>query len=298
MPNANNLTNASYVLITPAHNEESYIEKTIQSVISQTILPKKWVVVSDGSTDGTDDIIRKYAELYSFIEFTRTTDHNESGFGSKALAIDLGYQKLEGMEYEFVGNLDADITFDPDYYERILMKFSENDYASLGIAGGMIAELQDGKFTILTYNTNSVAGAVQLFRRQCFEGIGGYRPLKLGGIDALAEVMSRMRGWEVKSFKNIIAYHHRRIGTTRETLVRSKIRYGLKEYSTGTHPIFMFLKCVHRFKEKPYIIGGVLMLSGYFWSWIRREPKAISDEIVRFVRHEQVRRITSKILCL
>jgi len=289
------LKKISYVLITPAHNEESYIEKTIQSVISQTILPTKWVVVSDGSTDGTDDIIRKYTKQNSWIELIRTKDHNECSFGSKALAINSGYQQLKHLEYEFIGILDADITIAADYYQRILLKFEENAHARLGVAGGMIAELRKGKFTILDYNVNSVAGAVQLFRRRCFEEIGGYRPLKLGGIDALAEIMLRMRGWQVKSFKDIIAYHHRRIGTTRGSLVRSRFRYGLKDYSIGTHPLFMFLKCIHRFQEKPYIFGGILMLSGYFWAWIRREPKAVSEEIVRFVRYEQINRMKSKI---
>ncbi len=292
----NDFRKISYVLITPAYNEEAYIEKTIQSVISQTILPKKWVVVSDGSIDRTDDIVKKYAKQYSLIEFIRITDHGECSFGSKVLAINYGYQKLKGVEYDFIGILDADITFSPDYYQRVLMKFEENAFAHLGIAGGMIAELWKGRFTILDYNINSVAGAVQLFRRQCFEEIGGYRPLKLGGIDALAEIMSRMKGWDVKSFKDIIAYHHRRIGTTRGSLARSRFRYGLKDYSIGTHPLFMFLKCVHRFKEKPYIFGGILMLCGFFWSWLRREPKAVSEEIVQFIRYEQLSRIKSKIL--
>ncbi len=291
----NDFNKISYVLITPAYNEESYIEKTIQSVISQTILPTKWVVVSDGSTDSTDDIISIYAKQHSFIQFIRTTDHDEYSFGSKALAINMGYQKLKGVGYDFIGMLDADITIPPDYYQRVLMKFEENAYADLGIAGGMIAELWNGTFTILDYNVNSVSGSVQLFRRRCFEEIGGYRPLKLGGIDAVAEVMSRMRGWEVKSFTDIIAYHHRRIGTTRESLARSRFRYGLKDYSIGAHPLFMFLKCIHRFQEKPYIFGGILMLCGYFWAWVRREPKAVSEEIVRFVRHEQINRIRSKI---
>jgi poly-beta-1,6-N-acetyl-D-glucosamine synthase len=291
----NDLTKRSYALITPANNEEYNIEKTIQAVISQTVLPRKWVIVSDGSTDGTDNIVKKYAKQYTLIEFIRISDHDETSFGSKARAINIGYQRLEGVEYDFIGNLDADITFAPDYYQRVLMKFEENVYDRLGIAGGMIAELWNGRFTVLDYNVNSVAGAIQMFRKRCYEEIGGYRPLKLGGIDALAEILSRMRGWEVKSFKDIIAYHHRRIGTTRGSLTRSRFRYGLKDYSIGTHPMFMFLKCVHRFKEKPFIAGGILMLCGYFMAWIRRDPKAVSEEIAQFVRREQIDRMKAKI---
>ncbi len=289
MKNAGNIQ--SYVLITPAYNEESYIEKTIQSVVSQTILPKKWIIVSDGSTDNTDDIINKYAKQYFFIEFIRITRHGEYSFGSKARAINTGYQKLQDVDCDFIGILDADITFAPDYYKRIMMKLNDHIYTNLGIAGGMIAELQNQKFTILKYNTNSVAGAVQMFRKQCFEEIGGYRPLKFGGIDALAEVMSRMQGWEVKSFSDIIAYHHRRIGATKGSLAKSKFRYGLKDYSLGYDPLFMFLKCIHRFKEKPYFLAGMLMLCGYCWAWIRREPKGVSSKIEKFVRKEQISRM-------
>ncbi len=285
----------SYVLITPAYNEESYIGKTICSVITQTILPKKWIIVSDGSTDDTDSIIKKYAEKNLFIEFIRTTDHSEYSFDSKAHAIIAGYQKLRDVQYDFIGILDADITFPPDYYQRVILKFNESTHTRLGIAGGMIAELQNNRFKVLSYNTNSVAGAVQLFRRRCYEEIGGYKPLKFGGIDALAEVMSRMQGWGVKSFNDIIAYHHRRIGATRGSLIRSKFIYGLKDYSLGNHPLFTVLKCIHRFQEKPYFLGGFLMLCGYSWAWIRRAPKAVSEEIEQFVRKEQMKRIKNQI---
>jgi len=282
----------NYVLITPARNEETNIEKTIQSVVSQTILPKKWVIVSDGSTDSTDDIVRRYAARYLFIELIRAADSGKYNFGSKVYAFNAGYARINDVDYDYIGNLDADITFQQDYCERILTKLEDND--KLGIAGGMVSELFKGKFVTLDYNVNSVAGAVQMFKRRCFEEIGGYLPLKYGGIDAVAEIMSRMHGWEVRSFKDIVVYHNRRIGTTQETIARSRFRYGVRDYSFGTHPLFMLLKSLHRIIEKPYILGAILTFSGYAWSWLRREPKAVSEEVVRYLRKEQIARMSSK----
>ena len=150
----------SYVLITPARNEEENIEKTIQSVVSQTILPKKWVIVSDGSTDRTDEIVRRYAARYLFIQLIRTAGSGKYNFSSKVHAFNAGYARINDVDYDYIGNLDADITFQHEYCERVLAKLADND--KLGMAGGMVSEWFKGKFVTLDYNVNSVAGAVQM----------------------------------------------------------------------------------------------------------------------------------------
>ena len=281
----------SYVLITPARNEEAFIEKTIQSVISQTVLPKKWVIVSDGSTDRTDEIVKKYLPDHPWIELIRMPEHRDRSFAAKATCFNAGYQTVKNFKYDIIGNLDADITFEHNYYENILTEYCEN--AKLGIAGGMVLELRGEKFRTLNYNLNSVAGAIQLFTKKCFEEIGGYIPLKMGGIDAVAEIMARMHSWEVRSFKDITVYHHRCIGTTNENIFYSRFRYGIRDYSFGTHPLFMFLKYLDRLRNKPYIIGSLLMLSGYLWAWTRREKRPVSDAVVKYVQREQMDRIIS-----
>ena len=130
--------NNSYVLITPAHNEEDFIEKTILSVISQTVLPKKWAIVSDGSTDGTDDIIKRYAKQHDWIEFVRLPQHTDRQFAAKVHAFNAGYEKIKHSEYAIIGNLDADISFEKDYIEFLLSKFDEN--GKLGVAGTPFVE--------------------------------------------------------------------------------------------------------------------------------------------------------------
>jgi len=180
----------SYVLITPAKNEEQFIEKTIQSVVKQTILPKKWIIVSDGSTDKTDSIIEKYTSLYPFIELLRKSNSGTRNFGAKAKAILFAYEKLQGLKFDLIGNLDADVSFDPDYYEYIIREFVLNP--KLGIAGGLRYDLIKDKFYPLECAPDSVGGPFQLFRRSCYEEIGGYKPLLFGGIDAVAETSARM----------------------------------------------------------------------------------------------------------
>lgn len=158
--------NNSYILITPARNEAAYIEETIKSVIAQTVLPQKWVIVSDGSTDGTDEIVKDYEASHDFIQLLHRKADRSRNFASKVYAIRAGIRQLEDIEYNFIGNLDADMSFEPNYYERIFVEFQSN--SKLGIAGGMLFEPYDGKWIQQRTSTSwSVSGPIQMFRRQC-----------------------------------------------------------------------------------------------------------------------------------
>lgn len=279
-----------YILITPARNEEGYVEETIQSVISQTILPKRWIIVSDGSTDRTDEIVSKYAEKYEFIQLMRANTHSERNFGSKVDAFNFGYQRLKNIKYDYIGNLDADITFESDYFERIIGKFNSN--SKLGVAGGWIHELHNGKYRERWGNRiKNVPGAIQLFRRKCFEEIGGYIPFEKGGIDTIAEAKVRMHGWEVKSFPSIYVFHHRCTGFNNSNMFSNGFRGGIKHYTLGYHPIYEVAYCVRRLGYKPYIIGSFLNFAGYFWSFFLKENRPLPLEFVKFLREEQLERL-------
>jgi len=170
--------NLSYVLITPARNEEADIGRTIESVISQTVLPKKWVIVSDGSTDRTDEIVKRNLTGYPWIEFIRMPEHRDRQFAAKVQCFNAGYEKLKNIEFQIVANLDADISFDSDYFAFLLDKFAIEP--ALGVAGTPFVENgkhYDYKFT----NIEHVSGACQMFRKECFEEIGGVRPDKRWG---------------------------------------------------------------------------------------------------------------------
>ena len=283
-----------YVLITAARNEEAYIAGTIESVITQTILPKKWVVVSDGSTDGTDKIVNDYSIICDFIQLIRVDGNNrKANFASKVNAINVGYQQVRNLTYDFIGNLDADVTFESDYYESILRKFQQSP--RLGIAGGFIHERSGEHFKSRQFNyAGSVAGAIQLFQRECYEAIGGHLPIKTGGEDWATEVMARMKGWEVEAFPEIIVYHHKQSKVARGTL-RESIRQGLMDYSLGSHPFFEIMKCLRRAKEKPYLLVSSLRLCSFILSYCRRQKREVSDEFIRYLRKEQLERLRSQI---
>jgi glycosyltransferase involved in cell wall biosynthesis len=281
--------NLEYVLITPARNEEAYIEKTIKSVISQTILPKKWVIVSDGSTDRTDEIIANYLSDYGFIQLLRREGDNQRNFGSQVRAINAGYEKMQGIDYVFIGNLDADVSFQPDYFEIILKRFEKRP--SLGLAGGSIYEERDGKFIARQLNrTSSVAHAIQLFRRSCYEDIGGYLTLKYGGPDWHAEVTARMKNWEVQSFTDLSVYHHKPT-LTAEGKLKGGFRQGRMDYSLGSNPLFEIFKCIIRIR-KPYgFLYSSHRLAGFILGYLICEKRPVSKEFIKQLRKEQKEKI-------
>ena len=176
----------TYVLMTAARNEEEFIEKTLQSVVEQTVLPRKWVIVSDGSTDRTDEIVREYAEKYPWIALVRREPDKQRNFGSKALALREAMPLIETVGYDFIGNLDADVSFEETYFENLFAFFEAEP--ELGLGGGKIYNKHKDGFKKEMSTDSAVAGAVQMFRRQCFEDVGGYLPISTGGIDTVAEV--------------------------------------------------------------------------------------------------------------
>ncbi len=224
-----------YVLITPARNESMFIEETIKSVIRQRVLPVKWVIVSDGSTDGTDDIVKEYAKEYNWIEFVRISERTERHFAGKVHAFEAGYTRAKELNYDIIGSLDGDISFEEDYMSFLLSKFATNP--KLGIAGTPFREggaSYDFRFSA----TEHVSGACQLFRRECYEGIGGYTPVKGGGIDVIAVLTARMQGWETRTFTEKHSLHHRQEGTATGSVLKARFKDGQKDYTLGAHPIW------------------------------------------------------------
>ncbi|MDA8089843.1 MAG: glycosyltransferase family A protein [Actinomycetota bacterium] len=279
-----------YVLITAARNEAAYIARTIESVCMQTIRPSKWVIVSDGSTDETDEIIKKYAVKHNFIFFQRREcGCNRPDFASKAFALEDGYRWLQGLEYHYIGILDADITFEATYYEEVLKRFYTN--TRLGICGGFVYEKINGLFKSRpTNSTRSVAGGIQFFQRECYEKIGGIMPSKSGGEDWMAEISARMAGWEVAAFPELAVHHHKPGSSVRGT-ARECIRQGKMDYAIGSHPLFEIFKCVRRVKVKPFFIGSILRIFGYAHAWASGEKRVMLPEAMAFLRAEQLNRI-------
>jgi len=282
--------NCTYVLITPARNEAKFIELTIQSVLAQTIRPVKWVIVSDGSTDGTDNIVRDYAAQHNWIELVRRPEHKERTFSAKADAFNVGYHRLDNLDYEVIGNLDADISFDDkEYFEFLISRFAENP--RLGIAG---TSFREGNITYPSrlHSIDDVLGACQMFRRECFGAIGGYQPISGGGIDMVAVLAAQAAGWQTRTFAEKLCIHHRAVGSAHCTnLLERWLHTGRKDYLLGSHPAFEVFRCTYQMARRPYVIGGVLMLLGYFWAMLCGVQRPIPQQLVNLRRNGQMKRL-------
>jgi biofilm PGA synthesis N-glycosyltransferase PgaC len=278
-----------YVLITSAHNEAELIANTIKSVLNQQIKPAEWIIIDDGSSDNTSEIVKKFSASNPFIKIFYKSADPKRDFSSKVNAIHLAVSKITSSDYDYLGILDADITFDSSYYASVISKFENRE--KLGIAGGMIYDIVNGKTIPLYLHPNITRGAVQFFKRECFEEIGGLLPLKYGGEDSAACFSARLKGWEVENFEDLIGFHHRLAGTADRSIFKARFREGFVEYHLGYHPVFEFVKGISRFKEQPVIIGSIVRLFGFCWANLRREKRLISNDLKNYIRQEQLSRI-------
>lgn len=280
-----------YVLITPARNEETFIGQTIRSVISQAVRPQKWVIVSDGSTDRTEEIAERYAAEHSWIELVRMPEHRDRNFGAKVQCFNAGLERLRDIDYDVIGNLDADITFEPDYIEFVLGKLAAD--SDLGVVGTPFVEgtsSYDFRFTAVEH----VSGACQIFRRECFEEIGGYPEVKGGGIDWIAVTTARMKGWKTRAFVERVCYHHRPMGTASAGRLQSQFRLGRQDYYLGGHPLWAVFRACYQMARKPYVVGGMWLFAGYCWAWMTRVRRPVSSDLIRFHQREQMTRLSQQ----
>jgi GT2 family glycosyltransferase len=284
-----------YLLITPAKNEELHIEKTIKSVVSQTNLPLEWIIVSDGSTDRTDAIVREYAQQYSWMRLLRMPEHEDRHFAAKAKCFNAGYAATSGMNYEIIGNLDADLSFEPEYFAYLLDKFRQDP--RLGAAGTPFVEGSSVAYDYSYTNIEHVSGACQLFRRECFEQIGGYPEIRGGGIDWVAVTKARMLGWTTRTFTEMSSVHHRPIGRGTSGRYKGLLMQGKKDYLFGNHPLWETLRVVYQMKRAtPTILAGGLIAAGYLLAAFQQVDRPIPRELIKFARDEQLGRLRRRLL--
>ena len=280
-----------YVLITPARNEAGFIEKTLNSVIAQTRLPESWVIVDDGSTDATARIVETYLNDHPWIELIRRPQRPDRSFAGKVHAFNAGWERVRCLEFDVIGNLDADVSFDPDYFEFLLGKFADN--SRLGVTGTPMREANHDALKDSFYHFKDVFGACQLFRRECFAEVGGYTPIKWGGIDWIAVRTARLRGWETRSFPDKTFFHHRPMGETEGNVWKARFDYGRKDYFLGNHPLWQVFRVGYQMLKWPYVIGGLTLAAGYIYSCLARIERPVTPELLRLHRFEQLERLKS-----
>jgi glycosyltransferase involved in cell wall biosynthesis len=279
----------SYVLITPARNEATFIRLTLDSMVSQTVRPLKWVIVDDGSTDQTAEIVESYAKQNAWIELVRRSQRQDRNFAGKVYAFNDGLKRIQSLEVELIGNLDADISFGPDHFEFLLGKFVEDP--ELGVAGTVYTQEGWDSTQDSFEGEASVHGACQLFRYRCYQDIGGYQPNPAGGIDWIAVSTARMKGWRTRSYPGRCYHHPRTMGTAERSKVGAMFDYGMKDYFLGGSPLWELFRVAFRMTKTPILFGGIALLCGYCWAAVRRVPRAVSPELMRFHRREQMAKL-------
>lgn len=289
------LTLPTYVIVTPARNEAQFIELTIKSMLAQTVRPLKWVIVSDGSTDGTDELVRQYAADHSWIELVRMPERRERHFAGKVHAFNAGYARMAGLPFDVIVSLDADISFEEDLFSFLLQQLVED--SELGLIGGRLVDALSGRdyYDYQSMGSEHVSGACQIFRRSCFEAIGGYRPMKAGGIDLVALLSARAKGWRTRTFAERACRHHRAMNAAQMNKFRERLHRGHLDYLLGNHPAWEIFRSLYQMKNRPYVIGGIIIFLGYLWNFSRRVERTIPEELMSFRRKDQMQRLRNTV---
>jgi glycosyltransferase involved in cell wall biosynthesis len=276
-----------YVVISPVRDEEAYLRFTIESMLAQTIRPVEWIIVNDGSTDGTAAIIDEYASQHSWI---RPVHRGNRGFrkagGGVVEAFNEGYRDLKTDDWQFIVKMDGDLTFEPDYFEKCFDNFQRD--SRLGIGGGVICYIENGAKRFEFCPEFHVRGATKIYSRDCWEAIGGFWPAP--GWDTMDEVKANMLGWGTRSFPDLHLLHHRYTGTA-DGIWAGMVKNGRANYVCGYHPLFMLAKCCLRLPKRPYVIGSVALLYGFLSGYLKQIPQVDDLKTIGFLRRQQLGRL-------
>jgi poly-beta-1,6-N-acetyl-D-glucosamine synthase len=279
-----------YVIISPVRDEEAHLEETIRSVISQTVRPAEWVIVDDGSKDRTGEIIDEYAGRYKWLRaFHRTNRGFRKPGGGVVEAFYDGYRSLISTDWKFVVKLDGDLSFEPDYFERIMARFSAEP--RLGIAGGTLYCLSNSGREIEENPRFHVRGPTKVYRRECWEQIGGLWAAP--GWDTVDETRANMLGWKTMTIPDIHAVHSRPTGTA-DGIWPDSVKRGLVCYAVGYHPLFVLARCIYHIPDRPYFLRSIGIAYGFMRAYLTSAPRVNDAAFVKFVRREQLKRLTGR----
>ena len=288
MNSANPGKSKRYVIITPVRDEARYIEETVKSVAQQTIVPAQWVIVDDGSTDSTGEIVNQLSKQWPWITLLHRDNrgYRDADIGAIGAFVE-GCRFLHSADWEFLVNLDADLTLQPDYFEKCFEEFDKDP--SLGIGGGSLYHF-NGSGAIKTEACPEfhVRGATKIYRHACWDAIGGQR--EVPGWDTLDEVKAHMAKWRVRSFPHVTALHRRATGQAGGGW-RDGLKNGRSDYFVGYHPLFTLVKCARRVFAKPYVVSGVGHWCGFLGGYLKRRPQVADQAVISYVRRQQLRRL-------
>lgn len=283
-----------YVIISPVRNEEDFVKKTIESVVNQSIRPSEWIIVNDGSTDSTQEIVERYTTKYEWIKLINLEDRGFYYPGTGVVnVVKQGFNKIILSDWDFVVKLDCDITIENTYFESLLKEFEKNP--KLGIASGAIylVDKEDGNETKEKSQPDHPWGASKIYRRKCFDQISGWKPIP--GWDLADLLSAQMNNWETRCFDEYKIFHYRLTGVRRAGLTKGRFLLGRFQYRYGYGPIYTLLKSIFHLTEKPVLIGGVSIFLGYLYAFIVREERLFEKDMRIFLRKKQRKYLKQKL---
>jgi len=277
----------AYVVVTPARDEERTIALTIESMLRQTVRPLRWVIVNDGSTDRTRALIEPHLAANPWIELMDRSNRGFRALGGGVIdAFDEGFARVCDLPWDFVVKLDADLSFDADYFENLLGRFDTDP--ELGMASGKTFLLQDGRKSIEWCHDDHVRGPAKMYRRACFEQIGGLEARR--GWDMIDETRAQMRGWTTRSFLEYELIHHRPIDARQSNVLKSRFDMGALYWFLGYHWLYQAVRSARSaVQDFPLVVGGIALFAGYVWAAVSRRERYDAD-YVAFVQKSQLAR--------
>jgi biofilm PGA synthesis N-glycosyltransferase PgaC len=282
-----NTNSTRYVVITPVRDEEAHLQSTIESMIQQTVLPKEWVIVDDGSKDATGKMIDDYASRYEWIKAVHRQDRGFRKAGGGVVdAFNDGYRALTRSDWDFIVKFDGDLTFDPDYFEKCFGEFQRD--GKLGVGGGVICYVSEGEKQFEDTPAFHVRGASKIYLRACWDSIGGL--LSAPGWDTMDEVKANSLGWTTRSFPQLHLVHQRGTGLA-DGLWPTFVKYGRANYICGYHPLFMVSKCIVHLVQKPYVVGSLGLIYGFVSGYLTNAPQVDDRAAIAYLRRQQISRL-------
>ncbi len=282
------MTDNSYILVSPCRNESDFMRKTLDSVVNQSVLPTQWLIVDDGSTDKTPEILAEYASKHEFITVLTRKNRGHRSVGPGVIeAFYFGYDQIELEEYGFICKLDLDLIMPEQYFETLIQRM--NDNPRIGNCSGKpyYVDKQTGKLVSEGCGNENAIGASKFYRRRCFEEIGGFiRQVMWDGIDGHR---CRQLGWIAVSWDEpeLRFTHLRPMGSSQKNIISGRMRHGFGQYYMGTGFVYMLASAVFRLFHPPYFIGGMAMFWGYIKSAASQLPRFEDKELRQFINRYQ-----------
>ncbi|MEI2414843.1 glycosyltransferase family A protein [Orrella sp. JC864] len=278
------------VVISPVRDEAQYLRRTMDAMVAQTLRPVEWILVDDGSKDATPQIVAEYAAKYDFIRLEPRQDRGFRKLGGGVIAaFNFGKSRIRHADYRYIAKLDGDMSFGPRYLEKMMAMFETDP--RLAAVSGKVYRDEGGQYIEESHIEEQVAGQFKLYRREAFEDIGGFvEHLAWDGIDIH---QARFKGWRTLSFYDPDAWlwHHRIMGSSDRSIYVGRVRWGRGNWYMGYHPLYALAAGVNRMREKPRVIGGLLMIWGYVWAAVRGLPRYEDLEFRRKLRAWQMQRL-------